>query len=117
MAAIFAECRRVLKPAGIMTLMCTHKETAAWDAVTKAMMEAGFVITASWPINTEAEGSLHIKDKSAANSTIFLVCRPRAPRHDLDEQVYWEDVEPRVAGAVRQRIALALRSPRVRYVP
>ena len=39
---------------------------------------AGFTITASWPINTEAEGSLHIKDKAAANSTIFLACRPRA---------------------------------------
>ena len=80
MAAIFAECRRVLKPDGIMTLMFTHKATGAWDALTKGLMEAGFTITASWPINTEAEGSLHIKDKSAANSTIFLVCRPRAER-------------------------------------
>ena len=78
MAAIFAECRRVLKPDGIMTLMFTHKATGAWDALTKGLIESGFVITASWPINTEAEGSLHIKDKAAANSTIFLVCRPRA---------------------------------------
>ena len=78
MAAIFAECRRVLKPDGILTLMFTHKATGAWDALTKGLIEQGFVITASWPINTEAEGSLHIKDKAAANSTIFLVCRPRA---------------------------------------
>ena len=77
MAAIFAECRRVLKSDGIMTLMFTHKATGAWDALTKGLIEAGFVITASWPINTEAESSLHIKDKAAANSTIFLVCRPR----------------------------------------
>ncbi len=80
MAAIFAECRRVLKPDGIMTLMFTHKATGAWDALTKGLMEAGFTITASWPINTEAEGSLHIKDKAAANCTIFLVCRPRRRR-------------------------------------
>ena len=77
MAAIFAECRRVLKDDGVMTLMFTHKATGAWDALTKGLIDAGFVITACWPINTEAEGSLHIKDKSAANSTIFLVCRPR----------------------------------------
>ena len=32
MAAIFAECRRVLKPNGIMTLMFTHKATGAWDS-------------------------------------------------------------------------------------
>ena len=104
MASIFAECRRVLKPGGIMTVMFTHKETSAWDALTKGLMEAGFVITASWPINTEAEGSLHIKDKAAANSTIFLVCRPRGDGRTDDETVYWEDVEPQVARAVRGRV-------------
>lgn len=104
MAAIFAECRRVLTADGVMTLMFTHKATGAWDALTTGLMEAGFTITASWPINTEAEGSLHIKDKSAANSTIFLVCRPRpVARHD-DEVRYWEDVEPQVARAVRRRV-------------
>ena len=77
MASIFAECRRTLKPDGIMTLMFTHKATGAWDALTKGLMEAGFAITASWPVNTESEGSLHIKNKAAAKSTIFLVCRPR----------------------------------------
>ncbi len=103
MASIFAECRRVLKPDGILTLMFTHKATGAWDALASGLMEAGFTITASWPINTESEGSLHIKDKAAANSTIFLVCRPRTARQS-DETVYWEDVEPRVASAVRRRI-------------
>ena len=41
----------------------------------------------------EAEGSLHIKDKSAANSTVFLVCRPR-PSDQVAEPVYWEDLGP-----------------------
>ena len=104
MAGIFTECRRVLRPDGIMTLMFTHKATGAWDALASGLMEAGFTITASWPINTEAEGSLHIKNKSATNSTIFLVCRPRPERGVDDEIAYWEDVEPRVAKAVRVRV-------------
>ena len=106
MAAIFAECRRVLKPNGIMTLMFTHKATGAWDALTKGLMQAGFVITASWPINTEAGGSLHIRNKAAANSTVFLACRPREQASQVRDGVtYWEDVEPRVAKAVRTRVA------------
>ena len=121
MAAIFAECRRVLKADGVMTLMFTHKATGAWDALTTGLIEAGFVITASWPVNTEAEGSLHIKDKAAANSTIFLVCRPREsgpprsiaaadrvhearPTYGDAPTVYWEEVEPAVARAVRARV-------------
>ena len=107
MAAIFRECARVLKPDGIMTLMFTHKASGAWDALTTGLMEAGFRITASWPINTEAAGSLHIKDKAAAKSTIFLVCRPPDDRGaaELSEgATYWEDVEPEVARAVRARV-------------
>ncbi len=104
MATIFAECRRVLKKDGILTLMFTHKATGAWDALTKGLMAAGFIITASWPVNTEAEGSLHIKDKSAANSTILLVCRPREQAPIGGEIHYWEDVEREVAKAVRLRV-------------
>ena len=102
MEGIFAECRRVLKDDGIMTVMFTHKDTGAWDALAMSLMDAGFVITASWPVNTEASGSLHIKDKAAANSTIFLVCRPRSEAQE--EAMYWEDVEPEVARAVRARV-------------
>ena len=105
MSAIFAECRRALKSDGILTLMFTHKASGAWDALTKGLMEAEFTITASWPINTESPGSMHIKNKAAANSTVFLVCRPREERSATDEIVYWEDVEPKVASAVRSRIA------------
>ena len=102
MEGIFVECRRTLKNDGIMTVMFTHKDTGAWDALAMSLMDAGFVITASWPVNTEASGSLHIKDKAAANSTIFLVCRPREDAQA--ETVYWEDVEPEVANAVRARV-------------
>ena len=104
MAAIFAECRRTLKADGVMTLMFTHKAAGAWDALTKGLIEAEFTITASWPINTESEGGLHIKNKAAAKSTIFLVCRPRAERMQTERNLYWEDVEPRVARAVRERV-------------
>ena len=104
MASIFAECRRTLKPDGVMTLMFTHKATGAWDALTKGLMEAGFAITASWPIHTEPEGSLHIRNKAAAKTTIFLVCRPRIRDREADQDLYWEDVEPRVAKAVRTRV-------------
>ncbi len=104
MQAIFAEARRTLKPDGVMTVMFTHKASGAWDALAKGLVEAGFVITASWPINTEAAGSLHIKDKNAAKSTIFLVCRPREAASPDDAVTYWENVEPEVVRVVREKV-------------
>ena len=104
MARIFAEMRRVLKPGGIMTVMFTHKAKDAWDALATGLIEAGFVITASWPVHTEAEGSLHIREKSAAKSTIFLVCRLREDAATRREDVFWEDVEPDVRRVVRDKV-------------
>ncbi|HEY1684572.1 MAG TPA: DUF1156 domain-containing protein [Tepidisphaeraceae bacterium] len=106
MQAIFTEARRVLKPDGIMTLMFTHKATGAWDALAKGLVDAGFVITASWPIQTESEGGLHIKNKNAAKSTIFLVCRPRKTPATDAETTYWEDVEPKVTEIVAQKVGM-----------
>jgi adenine-specific DNA methylase len=68
------------------------------------LIEGGFTITDSWPINTEAEGSMHIREKSAARSTIFLVCRVREADSATTEPRYWEEVEPTVRQAVRVKV-------------
>jgi adenine-specific DNA methylase len=104
MARIFAEMRRVLKPGGVMAVMFTHKAKHAWDALATGLIEAGFVITASWPVHTEAEGSLHIREKSAAKSTIFLVCRLREDAPARGGEIFWEDVEPEVRNVVREKV-------------
>ena len=101
MAEIFRECRRVIKPDGIMTVMFTHKSTDAWDALTVALIESGFGITRTWPVKTEAESSIYIRDRAAARSTILLVCRPRT---DNPTPEPWHIVESRIAQAVRADI-------------
>ena len=101
MAEIFAECRRVIKPDGIMTVMFTHKSTTAWDALTVALINAGFSITRTWPVKTEAESSMHIKDKSTARTTILLVCRPRESNPTPEP---WHRVEELIANAVQDDI-------------
>ena len=101
MAEIFAECRRLIKTDGIMTLMFTHKSTTAWDALTVALIEAGFSITRTWPVKTEAESSIHIKDRAAARTTILLVCRPRETNPTPEP---WHRVEELIAKEVQNDI-------------
>ena len=69
MAAIFAECRRVLRDDGVLTVMFTHKRAEAWDTLGMGLLQAGFRIETSWPVNTESEQSLHQANKNAAAST------------------------------------------------
>lgn len=77
MGEIFRECRRVLKDSGIFTLMFTHKTQDAWETLTRSLIESGWVITASFPVESEGENSMHQRDMAAAASSIYLACRKR----------------------------------------
>jgi hypothetical protein len=57
--------------------MFTHKQQSAWEALFASLLDAGFVITATWPVRTEGWHSLHIAAKNAAESTVLLVARKR----------------------------------------
>ncbi len=83
MAEIFAECRRVLKLDGIMTVMFTHKSRDAWEALTRSLIDTGWIITSSVPVESEAAESMHQKDMAAAASSIFLSCRRRPDQERL----------------------------------
>ena len=102
MRRIFAECRRIIKNDGVMTIMFTHKSTDAWDALTIGIIEAGFRITATWPVKTESDSALNIRDRAAARSTILLACRPKTEQTAGSSS--WEQVEQEVASTVRARL-------------
>lgn len=101
MAAAFREMHRVLHPHGVLTVMFTHKRVEAWDTLATALIGAGFVIKASWPVHTESEHSLHQAQKNAAASTILLVCRKRAPSDD--GAVWWDDIQGQVRRVAREK--------------
>ena len=106
MREIFAECRRVIKPAadgGIMTVMFTHKDLSAWDALITALIEAGFIITRVWPIKTESD-TQNTRDKAAARSTMLIVCRPRSTVSQGTPPRPWHEVEAEISYAVREDI-------------
>lgn len=77
MADSFREAFRILRDDGILTVMFTHKKQAAWEALFTSLIDSGFSITATWPVKTESEFSLHQAKKNAAQSTVILVARKR----------------------------------------
>jgi adenine-specific DNA methylase len=77
MREIFAECRRVLKPGGLMTVMFTHVSQDAWEALTRSLIQSGWTITSTVPVESEFSASMHQIDQAAAASSIFISCRKR----------------------------------------
>jgi hypothetical protein len=91
----FAEGRRVLAPSGVGTIVFASKTTASWEAILKAVIDAGFIITGSWPIDTEMETRVAAQGQARLASSVHLVCRPREhPDGSVrtDEIGDWRDV-------------------------
>ena len=95
MAKAMADARRVLCPEGIGVVMFAHTSTKGWEAQLQAMIESGWTITGSWPIDTEMGARVIGQGRSVLASSIHLVCRPREnPDGSLrrDDIGDWRDV-------------------------
>lgn len=77
MTKAFAEGRRVLAPSGVGTIVFASKTTASWEAILKAVIDAGFIITGSWPIDTEMESRVAAQGQARLGSSVHIVVRPR----------------------------------------
>lgn len=95
MGKAMSEGRRVLKPSGVGIVVFAHKSTAGWEAQLQAMINAGWIITGSWPIDTELGNRLRAQGSAALASSVHLVCRPRENQNGSvrnDEVGDWRDV-------------------------
>lgn len=77
MKEAMAEGRRVLSPDGMGVIVFAHKSTTGWESQLQAMIDAGWIVTGSWPIDTERPGRLRAQDSAALASSVHIVCRPR----------------------------------------
>ena len=90
----FAGSRRVVRPDGVGVIVFASKTTSSWEAILKAIVEAGWTITGSWPIDTEMDTRVSAQGQARLASSVHLVCRPReTPDGAILEDVgEWRDV-------------------------
>ncbi|MCL4516330.1 MAG: hypothetical protein M1379_12195 [Firmicutes bacterium] len=91
----FRTCYQALKPEGRLVVVFAHKDPDAWGTLVSAMIRAGFVVDASWPIQTEREARMRAYASAALSSSVWLVCkkRPESVRPGWDNLVLEEMVE------------------------
>ena len=95
MGEALSEGRRVLKPSGTGVVVFAHKSTAGWETMLQAIVGAGWIVTASWPIDTERGGRMNAYETASLASSVHLVCRPRENSDGsvrTDEIGDWRDV-------------------------
>jgi adenine-specific DNA methylase len=110
MSEIFSECRRVVSSRGIMTLMFNHKTQEAWETITRSLIENGWIITSSFPVDSESEHGTHHMGKAAAVSSIFISCRKRTDNESSEPALWTGFGANGVASKIRDAVVEGLKS-------
>jgi adenine-specific DNA methylase len=97
---VFSECGRVLKDDGLLVFTFHHKTSEAWSNVLRAVLDAGFLVTAAYPVHSEMPLSVHIHQCQSISYDAILVCRKRM----RSAPSTW----PVVVGEIRDRASRAL---------
>ena len=78
MARSFSRFRQALNEDGRLVIVFANKQPDAWETLVAALIESGFVVDASWPIQTEMQNRQRSLSSAALSSSIWLVCRKRS---------------------------------------
>jgi adenine-specific DNA methylase len=96
----FREMYRVLRSGGVAVIVYAHKTTAGWETMLSALIRAGLVVTASWPVHTEMKARLRAKASAALASSIYMVCR-KVEREPLG---FWNELQPQIRARVEEKL-------------
>ncbi len=97
----FAEFYRVLRPGGIAVIVYAHKTTEGWETMLNALVQAGLVVTGSWPMHTEMATRLRATASAALASSIYMVCR----KVEREPVGFWNELQPRIRARVEEKLA------------
>jgi adenine-specific DNA methylase len=82
---------RIIAPDGIGVVVFAHKSTSGWESLLQAMIDSGWLITGSWPIDTEMGTRMNAMGTASLASSIHIVCRPR-DKFQKENIGDWRDV-------------------------
>lgn len=64
------------------------------------LVDAGFVVTGSWPLHTERKARLRSAQSAALASSIYMVCR----KTEREELGFWNDIQPQIKERVEEKL-------------
>ena len=106
----FRNCYDALRADGRLVVVFANKQPAAWETLVSALIRAGFVVDASWPIQTEMQNK--VAGGARLASSIWLVCRkrPAATRPGWDGPVL-DEMQEHVTERLRDFWDAGIRGP------
>jgi len=95
MAVALKSARDIVQHDGVGVVVYAEGTTTGWEAIIGAIIDSHWIVTSSWPIDTEMENRTQAQDSASLQSSIHIICRPRKKPDGsvrTDEIGDWRDV-------------------------
>jgi putative DNA methylase len=112
MSRAFASCHEALMRDCRLVIVFAHKQPDAWETLVGAIIRSGFVVDASWPIQTEMANRTRALVSAALSSSVWLVCKklPETARPGWDNRVL-EEMRQNIHTRLRDYWDAGIRGP------
>ena len=112
MARAFRRFHASLRDDGRLVVVFANKQPDAWETLVSALIRAGFVVTGSWPVQTERHKRQRSLSSAALASSIWIVCRKRpvAARAGWDRRVL-DEMRKNITARLREFWDAGIRGP------
>ena len=112
MARAFSRFHAALRDDGRLVVVFANKNPDAWETLASALIRSGFVVTGSWPVQTERHNRQRSLSSAALASSIWIVCRkrPATARVGWDKRVL-EEMRKNITEQLRDFWDAGIRGP------
>jgi adenine-specific DNA methylase len=111
MARVFGACNSALQSKGRFVIVFANKQPDAWETLVAALIRAGFVVDGSWPIQTEMSNRTRSLGSAALASSVWLVCRKRAPARPGWDSSVLQEMREKITQQLRDFWDAGIRGP------
>ena len=111
MARAFQACHAAMVPEGRLVVVFANKQPDAWETLVAALIRAGFVVDGSWPVQTEMSNRTRSHGSAALSSSVWLVCRKRAPARPGWDNAVLDEMRENITQKLRDFWDAGIRGP------
>ena len=111
MVRAFQAFHEALQNGGRLVVVFANKQPDAWETLVGALIQAGFVVDGSWPIQTEMSNRTRSLGSAALSSSVWLVCRKRAPARPGWDNAVLEEMRQNITQKLRDYWDAGIRGP------
>ncbi len=109
MTRAFKRCREALRDEGRLVVVFANKQPDAWETLVEALIGAGFVVTGSWPIQTEMINK--VAGGARLASSVWIVCKKRAAARPGWDSSVLDEMRSNITGKLRDFWDAGIRGP------